>query len=215
MAWARPHRPWQGFGAGPQAAVPGPGPWGWLARSGVQRAAMLALPLLIFLLCAGSHSAQAQVYRCGNSYSNAACANGRAVDATPPVSDPAGPRTVLVYLCQHPSHRRSWHAEPCHHAGLSLERTERVPSDLDWPGQVALANRFLAQAQASRAMAAAPPARPALPEASTRQRQCQTLEERVRALDSMGRAGSQHYDLDWVRSERKKARDAQFRLQCR
>ena len=33
-------------------------------------------------------------------------------------------------------------------------------------------------------------------------------------LDSMGRAGSRYYDLDWVRSERKKARDEPLKLQC-
>ena len=33
-------------------------------------------------------------------------------------------------------------------------------------------------------------------------------------LDSMGRAGSRYYDLDWVRRERKAARDAQHRMKC-
>lgn len=41
------------------------------------------------------------------------------------------------------------------------------------------------------------------------------LDERVKDLDRMGRAGSLYYDLDWVRSERKKARDEQYRLRCR
>ena len=44
--------------------------------------------------------------------------------------------------------------------------------------------------------------------------QCVLLNERVAMLDSMGRAGSRYYDLDWVRSERKKVRDEQFRLRC-
>ena len=44
--------------------------------------------------------------------------------------------------------------------------------------------------------------------------QCVLLNERVAMLDSMGRAGSRYYDLDWVRSERKKARDEQFKLRC-
>ncbi len=182
-----------------------------------QRAvAMQALAWLIFLLSAWAGVAQAQVYRCGNTYSNAACANGRSVDVTPPVSDPAGPRTVLIYLCQHPADRLAWHASPCSHAGLALERTERVPSDLDWPQQVAFANRLRAQAQAqAQATANAAPTHSGSSEAPSRQRQCQALEERVRELDRMGRAGSQHYDLDRVRSERKKARDAQFRLKCR
>ncbi len=172
------------------------------------------LAWLIFLLSALPGVAQAQVYRCGNTYSNAACANGRSVDVTPPVSDPAGPRTVLIYLCQHPADRLAWHASPCSHAGLALERTERVPFDLDWPQQVAFANRLRAQAQAQTTANAAP-ARSGSSKAPSRQGQCQALEERVRELDHMGRAGSQHYNLDRVRSERKRARDTQFRLKCR
>ena len=199
-------------------AIPVFGPWRRLALTVSQHAAMQALVLLIFLLSTWAGVAQAQVYRCGNTYSNAACANGCSVDVTPPVSDPAGPRTVLIYLCQYPSHRRAWHAEPCSHAGLVLERTERVPSDLDWPQQVAFANALRAQAQTqaqSQAAANAAPARSGPFDGPSRQQQCKALEERVRELDSMGRAGSRYYDLDWVRSERKKARDAQFRLQCR
>ncbi len=43
---------------------------------------------------------------------------------------------------------------------------------------------------------------------------CSALDERVVMLDSMGRAGSRYYDLDWVRRERKDARDQQYRLRC-
>lgn len=43
---------------------------------------------------------------------------------------------------------------------------------------------------------------------------CSGLYDRVNMLDSMGRAGSQYYDLDWVRRERKEARDQQHRLRC-
>lgn len=201
--------------------VPGPGLWQRLLLTVVQHAAPLrAVAWLIFLLSASHGVAQAQVCRCGNTYSSAACAHGRAVDVTPPVSDPAGPRTVLIHLCQHPSGRRAWHAEACSHAGLALERTERVPADLDWPQQVAFANQLRAQAQAqerdrSQAGAHAAPARSGPSGAPGRQQRCQALEERVRELDSMGRAGSRYYNLDWVRGERKTARDAQFRLQCR
>ena len=183
-------------------------------------APMHALLFLIFLLPLWGTHAQAQVYRCGNAYSDAPCPNGRAVDVSPQVSDPGGPRTTLIYLCRQPGNKRLlWNAAPCHASAMALERSERVPAHLDWAEQVAFANRLYAQAQATTAAAetgqvhAGRQSDP--PRNSGRQAQCQALEARVRQLDSMGRAGSQHYDLDWIRSERKKTRDGQFRLQCR
>ena len=53
-----------------------------------------------------------------------------------------------------------------------------------------------------------------MPQQPAVKEQCVLLNERVAMLDSMGRAGSRYYDLDWVRSERKKVRDEQFRLRC-
>ncbi len=85
---------------------------------------------------------------------------------------------------------------------------------MPWDEQVAAAS----QAHRSALQAAAVPVQrqsqapqPAAPPADG---QCLALEERVKALDSMGRAGSQYYDLDWVRRERKIARDRQYRLRC-
>lgn len=78
-----------------------------------------------------------------------------------------------------------------------------------------------AEAQWRKAQRAAePPApsynsRPVQQAASGKEAICDALDERVKELDRMGRAGSLYYDLDWVRSERKKARDEQYRLRCR
>ena len=186
--------------------------------TGAHKAGAQALLLLIFLLSvwwtsSAQAQVQAQVYRCGNAYSEAPCANARSVDVSPQVSYPGGPRTTLIHLCKQPDNRLAWHVAPCSASGMALERSERVPVQLDWAQQVAFANRRYAQALAT--MAAPAPVRQSTPRGPNRQTQCRALEERVRQLDSMGRAGSQYYDLEWVRSERKKTRDAQFRLQCR
>jgi hypothetical protein len=50
----------------------------------MKAATLLALPLLIALAApSGAHAAQ-PVYRCGNTYSNVPCGDGRAVEATDP-----------------------------------------------------------------------------------------------------------------------------------
>jgi len=41
---------------------------------------------------------------------------------------------------------------------------------------------------------------------------CAALDDRLKSLDNMGRTGSLSCDLDWVRRERKSARDGQYRL---
>ena len=45
--------------------------------------------------------------------------------------------------------------------------------------------------------------------------ECQTLDARVQYLDSMSRQPQGAQTMDWIRDERKKARDRQFRIPCR
>lgn len=168
-----------------------------------------------FLFAAGTVSAQ--VYRCGNSYSHAPCKGGQVVDTSPVLSDPRGPVTREIYLCSATLGRNYWSGAHCSERGWRIERIERVPAGLPWEEQVAAAM----QAQRSAAQALATPV-PRLsqahqaPQAAAApvKEQCRALDERVKMLDSMGRAGSRYYDLDWVRRERKQARDQQYRLRC-
>lgn len=159
-------------------------------------------------------AAQAQVYRCGNSYSHAPCKGGQVVDASPVLSDPRGPVSKEIYLCSAAGGRQYWNAVHCAQRGWRIERIERVPADMPWEEQVAAAR----QAQQSAAQASAAPLQRAprapSPPVPSAQDQCRALDERVAELDRMGRAGSRHYDLDWVRHERKQARDRQHRLRC-
>ena len=55
---------------------------------------------ILAALCIASMAGQAQVYRCGNTYSQEPCKGGREVDVTPPVSDLSGPKTTVIYLCR-------------------------------------------------------------------------------------------------------------------
>ena len=44
--------------------------------------------------------------------------------------------------------------------------------------------------------------------------ECQSLDARVQYLDSMGRQPQSGQTMDWIKDERKKARDRQFRIAC-
>ena len=44
--------------------------------------------------------------------------------------------------------------------------------------------------------------------------ECQSLDERVNWLDSLGRIGGGGYTMDWIREQRRLARDRQFRIGC-
>lgn len=175
----------------------------------------MVIKILAITLLALTSEASAQVYRCGNTYTQEPCKGGREIDASPPVSDPRGPTTRLIHLCNAQDGQRYWISEACHVRGWTTDRSERVPLHFSWEDQVALANRQRRQAQAETMNT--PPSfaqRTTQPQVPNRKMQCDALDERIRELDSMGRAGSRYYDLDWIRRQRKDARDTQFRIRC-
>ena len=136
------------------------------------------------------------------------------VDTAPVLSDPRGPVTKEIYLCSATPGRNYWSSAHCAERGWSIERIERVPANVPWDEQVAAATQ--AHRSASQALVAPVQRMPPAPPTSTApaKAQCVALGERVKMLDSMGRAGSRYHDLDWVRRERKQARDQQYRLRC-
>lgn len=168
---------------------------------------------MIALLAAAAPAA-AQVYRCGNAYTDEPCRNGKVVDATPAVSDPAGPSSVYINLCSVPGGGRSWSRDACSLKGWKLDRKVQVPINLPWDEQVAVGNDKVRAAERyqwePKPNYAPNPAHPVI----ARKQQCKALDARVAELDQMGRAGSRVYSLEWIREERRKARDQQFRLGC-
>ena len=176
----------------------------------------LPLALLLASLAPFSTHAQEPIYRCGNSYSSTPCKGAKVVEDRTSIasSDTAGPGHRLVYLCKSHGGGLFWSSHSCQQQNAFLERSETVPEQMEWKQQVAQAQAQWERAQAltrapARAAAAVPASR-----AGAANVLCAQLEQRVKMLDSMGRAGSQYYDLDWVRRERKAARDQQARLKC-
>jgi hypothetical protein len=53
------------------------------------------------------------------------------------------------------------------------------------------------------------------PDAAAKKAECQMLTARIEQLDSMSRQPQSAQMQDWIKDERKKARDQQFRLPCR
>lgn len=166
----------------------------------------LAIALAVF-----THAAGAQVYRCGNIYSDSACKGGHAVDTSPALSDPRGATTTVIFLCRAAKGTRYWTPEPCSQNGWTIERTERVPANVPWEDQLASAR---AQHREARALSAPKPTVSAGSNVNSKAQQCAQLESRVQYLDDEGRRGGGHNKMEWLREERRKARDAQYRQRC-
>lgn len=172
--------------------------------------------VMLLVLCTATH---AQVYRCNNTYTDEPCKDGKTIDTSPPVSDPQGPKTTVIYLCRAPSTYRYWTPEPCSKTGATIERTERVPSNLPWANQLAIA-----RAQRDEAKSYSTPQQstyqqqpiPAQQSPIDAQRQdCTYLETRIQYLDDEGRRGGGTHKMEWIRKERYNARNEQHRLRCR
>lgn len=176
------------------------------------------LPLALFLASLAPFSTHAQepIYRCGNSYSSTPCKGAKVVEDRTSIasSDTAGPGQRLIYLCKSHGGGLFWSAHTCQQQNAFLERSETVPEQMEWKQQVAQAQAQWEQAQALTRAPARAPAAVTASRTDAANPLCAQLEQRVKMLDSMGRAGSQYYDLDWVRRERKAARDQQARLKC-
>lgn len=159
-----------------------------------------------------SHSHAQEVYKCGNTYSDEPCKGAVVIDASPPVSDNAGPRTKLIYLCKRPDTSQPWWIhEECSRRRWTVIDSVRVPSNVHWNDQVAIAQRKRAEKAARPTFT--PRYSTATP-ADDNRGACENLNRRVAELDSMGRAGGTVRRMEWIRSERQSARDKQFQLRC-
>lgn len=166
------------------------------------------------VLCAAgfASSAAAQVYRCGSSDQSEPCQGSLIVSTAPAVVDHDGPRWARIFLCKKASGEFLWTNLRCADRGWALEHTETVNAHASWEDQVQEAQmKWSKGLQVPRGAAVAPPSSPA---ANSARRECATLNQQIQMYDSMARAGSLQYDLDWVRRERKKARDRQYELRC-
>ena len=174
--------------------------------------------LITLALALLATASQAQVYRCSNTYTDEPCKGGRAVDTSPPVSDPRGPQTKVIYLCRASTTYRYWTPEPCSASNATIERTERVPANLPWEDQLAIARAQRDEAQIYSSPQPSMNSQPVYDATHTYNAQkeaCAALETRIKYLDDEGRRGGSGYKMDWIRKERLDARNEQLRIRCR
>lgn len=93
-------------------------------------------------------SAEAQVYRCGNTYSNVPCTGAKEVDTSPTLSwGQAKGGTETLYLCQAYGGGQFWTRQHCRQRDALVERMESVPSGMPFEQQVELGRQRLAQSR--------------------------------------------------------------------
>lgn len=153
----------------------------------------------------------AQIYRCGNTYSNAPCKGGQQIaeQSSRPVDRS---ETKEIYLCKDFQDRLTWESVPCSVNGRFMDRIARVPAHVSWEEQVAIARQQRDKAHAIAAEQVVPVASRSI--AST-PNECQMLEHHIRVLDAECRVNACGMKkLDDIRAARKEARDRQFRIGC-
>ncbi|WP_284336944.1 hypothetical protein [Comamonas sp. NoAH] len=158
----------------------------------------------------------AQVFRCGHSYSDAPCLNGATVEIQPPVEVHGNTHNSTVFLCRL-AERQFWSAQSCQSHNATMLRSQSVPQSWTWERQWRYAEREWRHAE-QQTSSQAPLVHRADTSALAQRRRarpdCTVIEQRIRQLDEMGRRGGSASHMERIRSERKAARDQQFRAGC-
>lgn len=144
-------------------------------------------------------STSAQVYRCGNKYQAAPCANGKEIDVRAPVSSDT-PSTEIVYLCKQHNGQLFWIHEPCYRYPKSmLEREVRVPYGMTWDDRVEYARRVKYAADALQI----PPAPPVIRQSRQMIPNCDGYRRALENNASAARAGGTARYMDRLAEERR------------
>jgi hypothetical protein len=117
-----------------------------------------------------------------------------------------------IFLCKAYNGGTFWAQAHCNQHNALIDSMVSVPAGLPFEQQVQIAQQHR-QAMAQTIYAA--PAPDATPDPSVANRaQCKSLDARVEQLDAMARQPHSAQTQDWIRGERKAARDRQFALRC-
>ncbi len=113
-----------------------------------------------------------------------------------------------IYLCKAHTGGMFWAHAHCSQHNAAIDRIVNVPDNLPWDQKVALGEQALRGGQ--QAGAATSQSDPN----AAKQAECTALSNRVTQLDSEARQPQSAATQDWLRSERRIARDRQFQLRC-
>jgi hypothetical protein len=146
-------------------------------------------------------------------YTDDPCPAGSNASTVARAPAPLRPSTITLYLCKATNGGLFWTRQHCYQRSALVERTVTVPADRSFDEQVAWARERRATLAAPRPLP--PAARIERHEvAQDRTLVCKALNDRVSWLDAYARQPLSAWQQDWARSERKNARDEQFRLRC-
>lgn len=132
-----------------------------------------------------------------------------------PVERPsAGNGNGTLYHCKAADGRTFWTQAACSQHHAVLDRMTTVPTNLSFDQQVEIAE----QRRQALMVPSPPPAASIVAQTSpvphADQAECKLLDARIQELDALARQPQSAATQDWIRSERKKARDRQFALRC-
>jgi hypothetical protein len=121
-----------------------------------------------------------------------------------------------IYLCKAYSGGMFWSSAPCGPQKATLDRTVSVPDGLPWDQKVQLGEVAWAEARSLTApvqpvQAAAQPQQPSPP---SKPAECASLAATIANLDSQARQPQSSQMQDWIKQQRQRARDQQYRLRC-
>lgn len=155
----------------------------------------------------------AEIYRCGNTFSERPCPGARIVRVQPAFSMTPDSAAMPVYLCKaYVGGGRFWSTTHCHRQSATVDRVVNVPRHLPWERQLDLAR---ASEREGRRLATPPQVvQAAGPRVDNRQA-CQNWEARIRWIDSAARTGGTAAYMEWLNEERRQALAEQSRLRCR
>jgi hypothetical protein len=117
-----------------------------------------------------------------------------------------------IYLCKAYNGGTFWAQAHCNQHQALIDSMVSVPAGLPFEQKVEIAQR---QRQATAQLVdPSPQVRSVAPAVAGNQGECTALDARVAQLDAMAREPHTAQMQDWIRGERKKARDRQFELRC-
>lgn len=124
---------------------------------------------------------------------------------------PVAAHSGTIYLCKGYDGGTFWAQAHCNQHKAIIDRIVSVPDNMPFQQQVEVAQQRVAS---SRELTQQMPPQPTVNRQSQVNAECKALDERVTQLDAMARQPQSGQMQDWIRGERKTARDRQFALRC-
>lgn len=124
-----------------------------------------------------------------------------------------GAQAATIYLCKAYSGGQFWASSHCNQHQALIERIVTVPDGMPFDQQVDLGNQQV-RGNTSRSHTSTHTITNTTPGQVNAKAQCAALEAQVIHYHAMARQPQTAQRQDWIRQQRKKARDQQARLRC-